>query len=48
MAAGKKKTTDSYRAKEERRNKGARVMAVVMIFLMLAFTFLTAGIFLMD
>ncbi|MGN0673856.1 MAG: hypothetical protein ACI4KJ_05450 [Anaerovoracaceae bacterium] len=48
MAAGKKKTTDSYRAKEERRSKGARVMAIIMIFLMLAFTFLTAGIFLMD
>lgn len=48
MAGKSKKKMDIYREKEARRSRSARVMAIVMIFLMVAFSVLTAGIFLLD
>lgn len=32
----------------DRINRGARIMAIVMVILMVAFTFLTAGIFMLG
>ncbi|MDD5823363.1 MAG: hypothetical protein PUD55_02885 [Firmicutes bacterium] len=34
--------------KSKRRDSAARIMAIVMIGVMLVFTFVTAGIFLLD
>lgn len=42
------KTMDDYKKESAKKNKGARIMAIVMIFLMVVFTFLTAGMFLLD
>lgn len=43
--SAKKRTTAENR---EGYSKSARVMAIIMIAIMLVFTFITAGIFLLD
>lgn len=44
----KTKKASGYGRDRERFDRSARIMAIVMVILMIAFTFLTAGIFMLG